>query len=72
MGNIFNGFCEEIICTNYGNGFFTLLGRDIAVFIIGYITHLVVESLIELVRIRNDNNHRNFNTDRSDNNNLQK
>lgn len=69
---MFNGFCEEIIWTNYGGAIVTLLGRDIVVFIIGYITHLVVESLIELVRIRNENNHRNFNTDRSDNNNLQK
>ena len=54
---IFNRFCEELIWTNYGGAMVTLLGRDIVVFIIGYITHLLVESLIELLRGRK-NEHR--------------
>ena len=46
-GQIFNSFCEEIICTNYGGPIITILGRDIVVFIVGYLTHLCIEAFIE-------------------------
>ena len=44
---MFNQFMEEIIWTNYGGPLVTLLGRDIVVFIVGYLTHLIVSALIE-------------------------
>lgn len=50
MGQIFNSFCENIIWTNYGGPLVTLLGRDIVVFIVGYITRLVVEAFIEMIK----------------------
>lgn len=48
MGQIFNQFMEEIIWTNYGGPLVTLLGRDIVVFIVGYLTHLIISALIEV------------------------
>ena len=47
---IFNRFCEEIIWTNYGGAMVTLLGRDVVVFIIGYLTHLAIEAIIEMIK----------------------
>ena len=52
FGKIFNAFCEEIICTNYGGAIVTIMGRDIAVFIAGYLTHLTIEAFIEIAKER--------------------
>lgn len=49
---IFNQFCEEFIAHNFGNGFFTLLGRDIVVFFTGYIARIIVECIIVLIQER--------------------
>lgn len=53
---MFNGFCEELIWTNYGGAMVTLLGRDVVVFIIGYLTHLVIEAIIEMIKSRRGDN----------------
>lgn len=45
-GEIFNQFCEHLIWTNYGGPVVTILGRDIAVFIVGYLTRIVIECII--------------------------
>ena len=50
MGEIFNQFMEEIIWTNYGGPVATILGRDIAVFIAGYLTHLCIEIFLETIK----------------------
>ena len=50
MGQIFNQFMEEITWTNYGGPLFTILGRDIGVFIVGYLTHLILEAFIEVIK----------------------
>ena len=50
FGDLFNAFCEEIIWTNYGGALVTILGRDIVVFIVGYLTHLTIEAFIEYIR----------------------
>lgn len=47
MGQMFNQFMEEITWTNYGGPLVTILGRDIVVFIAGYLTHLIISALIE-------------------------
>lgn len=52
MGQIFNEFCENFIWTNYGNAIITLLGRDILFFILGYLAHIILETLIEIIKIR--------------------
>ena len=50
FGNIFNAFCEELIWKNYGGAMVTILGRDIIVFIAGYIMHLCVNAIIEIIK----------------------
>ena len=50
MGQIFNQFMEEITWTNYGGPLVTILGRDIEVFIAGYLTHLILEAFIEIIK----------------------
>ncbi len=50
FGKIFNAFFEELIWKNYGGALFTILGRDIVVFVSGYLTHLILEALIEIVK----------------------
>lgn len=49
-GQIFNQFMEEITWTNYGGALLTILGRDIGVFILGYLTHLILEAFIEIAK----------------------
>ena len=49
-GEIFNQFCEHIIWTNYGGPMITILGRDIVVFIVGYLTHLIISAIIESIK----------------------
>lgn len=46
--DIYSAFCEHITWTNYGGPVITLLGRDIGVFICGYLTHMVVSAFIEV------------------------
>lgn len=43
FGKIFNAFMEHITWTNYGGPIVTILGRDIMVFITGFLTHLCIE-----------------------------
>ena len=50
FGKIFNAFCEEIIWTNYGGALVTILGRDIVVFIVGFLTHLTIEAFIDYLK----------------------
>lgn len=50
FGKIFNAFFEELIWTNYGGALFTILGRDIVVFVTGYLTHLIIEAFIEIIK----------------------
>lgn len=50
FGKIFNAFFEELIWTNYGGALFTILGRDIAVFVTGYLAHLILEAFIEIIK----------------------
>lgn len=60
MGQMFNQFMEEITWTNYGGPLVTILGRDIGMFIVGYLTHLIITALIELfVSKKEDKNERN-------------
>lgn len=50
FGTIFNAFFEGLIWKNYGGALFTILGRDIVVFVTGYLTHLILEALIEIIK----------------------
>lgn len=50
FGKIFNAFFEELIWTNYGGALFTILGRDIVVFVTGYLAHLILEAFIEIIK----------------------
>ena len=50
FGKIFNSFFEELIWTNYGGALFTILGRDIVVFLTGYLAHLILEAFIEIIK----------------------
>lgn len=50
FGKIFNAFFEELIWTNYGGALFTILGRDIVVFMTGYLAHLILEAFIEIIK----------------------
>lgn len=50
FGKIFNAFMEQITWTNYGGPIVTILGRDIMVFITGFLTHLCIEALIEIIK----------------------
>ena len=50
FGDIFNAFMEHITWTNYGGPVITILGRDIGIFIMGYITHLILDAFIEVIK----------------------
>lgn len=50
FGTIFNAFFEELIWKNYGGALFTILGRDIVVFVTGFLTRLILEALIEIIK----------------------
>lgn len=55
-GEIINSFFETITWTNFGGPLITILGRDIGMFIIGYLTHLIISGIIETIKEkRNDN-----------------
>jgi hypothetical protein len=49
-GEMFNQFFEHIIWTNYGGPVMVIPGRDIGMFIVGYLTHLVISALIEIIK----------------------
>lgn len=50
FGEIFNYFMEEITWKNYGGALVTILGRDIGFFIVGFLTSLCLEALIEYLK----------------------
>ena len=50
FGKIFNAFMEQITWTNYGGPIVTILGRDIMVFITGFLTHLCIEACQSYLR----------------------
>lgn len=50
FGEILNGFMEEITWTNYGGAIVTILGRDIEVFITGFLFCLCLEAFIEYLK----------------------
>ena len=47
---IINQYFEQLIWTNYGGALFTILGRDIGFFILGYLFHIIIETLIEITK----------------------
>lgn len=53
FGKIFKAFMEHITWTNYGGPIVTILGRDIMVFITGFITHLCIEAFIVIIKEKN-------------------
>lgn len=50
FGEMLNGFMEEITWTNYGGAIVTILGRDIEVFITGFLFCLCLEAFIEYLK----------------------
>lgn len=50
FGEMLNGFMEEITWTNYGGAIVTILGRDIEVFITGFLVCLCLEAFIEYLK----------------------
>jgi len=50
FGEMLNGFMEEITWTNYGGAIVTILGRDIEVFITGFLVCLCLEAFIEYIK----------------------
>lgn len=53
FGKIFKAFMEHITWTNYGGPIVTILGRDIMVFITGFITHLCIGAFVEIIKEKN-------------------
>lgn len=70
---MFNQFFEHITWTNYGGPVMVILGRDIGVFIIGYLTHLIISALIEAFKDGKTNrkNKRNENQGKTNKENKQ-
>ena len=49
-GEVFNLACEYVVWHNFGNELFVLLGRDMGIFFMGYLTSFIVSSFVEAFR----------------------
>ena len=48
--DVFNLACEYVTWHNFGTEWFVILGRDMGIFFMGYLTSFIVSSFIECFR----------------------